>query len=50
MDGSYKIQRPFNFILQEGADLSAATQAFVDFSTGAGAQDLIRAADAVPVK
>jgi phosphate transport system substrate-binding protein len=50
MDGSYKIQRPFNFILQEGADLSASAQAFVDFATSAGAQNLIRAADAVPVK
>jgi phosphate transport system substrate-binding protein len=50
MDGSYKIQRPFNFILQEDADLSAAAQAFVDFATSAGAQDIIRAADAVPVK
>ncbi len=48
LDGSYTIQRPFNFITKDGAALSAAAQAFLTFSTGADAADLIRAAGAVP--
>lgn len=49
LDGSYKIQRPFNFVIAEDAELSPAAQAFVDFSTSANAADLIREAGAVPV-
>lgn len=49
MDGSYKIQRPFNFILKEGATPSPTAQAFIDFATGSKAADLVRSADAVPV-
>ena len=49
LDGTYAIQRPFNFIISESAQLSPAAQAFVDFATSAKAADLIREAGAVPV-
>lgn len=48
-DGSYKIQRPFNLILKEGAQLSPQVQAFIDYATSPEAADLIRGAGAVPV-
>lgn len=48
-DGSYAIQRPFNLILKEGAQLSPQAQAFVDFATSPEAADLIREAGAVPL-
>ncbi len=48
LDGSYAIQRPFNFIFSEDATLSSAAQAFVDFATSKEAADLIREAGAVP--
>ena len=48
-DGSYKIQRPFNLILKEGAQLSPQAQAFIDYATSPEAADLIRGAGAVPV-
>ena len=48
-DGTYAIQRPFNFILKEGAQLSDAAQAFLDFATSSKAAELIREAGAVPV-
>lgn len=48
LDGSYAIQRPFVLVTKEGATLSAATQAFFDFATSTAANDLIRAAGAVP--
>jgi len=35
-------------VTKEGATLSAATQAFFDFATSTAANDLIRAAGAVP--
>ena len=49
LDGSYAIQRPFVFVTKDGAALSAQAQAFFDFTTSSAANDLIRAAGAVPV-
>ena len=49
LDGSYAIQRPFVFVTKDGVALSAQAQAFFDFATSAAANDLIRAAGAVPV-
>ena len=49
LDGSYAIQRPFVFVTKGSAALSAQAQAFFDFATSAAANDLIRAAGAVPV-
>ena len=49
LDGSYAIQRPFVFVTKDGAALSTQAQAFFDFATSAAANDLIRAAGAVPV-
>ncbi len=48
-DGTYVIQRPFNFVLKDGAELSAQAQAFVDFATSDAAAQLIRDAGAVPL-
>ena len=48
LDGSYKIQRPFNFIVSEDAQLSPAAQAFIEFATSKDAAALIRDAGAVP--
>ena len=50
LDGSYPIQRPFVMVTKTGAELSQAAQAFFDFATSSAANDLIRAAGAVPVK
>ena len=47
-DGSYKVQRPFVLVTQEGAALSPAAQAFFDYATSPAAADLIRQAGAVP--
>ena len=49
LDGSYAIQRNFNFILSDTAELSSAAQAFVDWATSADASGLIAGAGAVPV-
>ena len=49
LNGSYAIQRPFEFVTKDGAALSAQAQAFFDFATSSAANDLIRAAGAVPV-
>ena len=49
LDGSYAIQRPFVFVTKDGEALSAQAQAFFDFATSSAANDLIRAAGAVPV-
>ena len=49
LDGSYAIQRPFVFVTKDSAALSVQAQAFFDFATSAAANDLIRAAGAVPV-
>lgn len=48
-DGSYAIQRPFNVIVKEGAELSEQAQAFLDFITSSAANDLITKAGAIPV-
>ena len=32
-DGTYKIQRPFVFVTKDGAELSEAAQAFIEFAT-----------------
>ena len=48
-DGSYTIQRPFNFITKDGAALSAPAQAFFDYAMSKDVADLIRAAGAVPM-
>ena len=49
LDGSYAIQRNFNFIVSESEALSPAAQAFVDWATSTEASDLIAGAGAVPV-
>ena len=49
LDGSYQIQRPFVMVTKADAQLSPAAQAFFDFATSTAANDLIRAAGAVPV-
>lgn len=48
-DGSYKIQRPFVFVTKDGAQLSAAAQAFLEFAASDAASELIVKAGAVPV-
>ena len=48
LDGSYAIQRNFNFIIPEGG-VSDAAQAFIDYATSADAAELITIAGAVPV-
>ena len=49
LDGTYEIQRPFVLVTKDGTELSAQAQAFFDFATSAAANDLIKAAGAVPV-
>ena len=49
LDGSYAIQRPFVLVTKEGQALTAPAEAFYDFATSAAANDLIKAAGAVPV-
>lgn len=49
LDGTYAIQRPFVLVTKDGTALSAQAQAFFDFATSSAANDLIRAAGAVPV-
>ena len=49
LDGTYAIQRNFNFIISDSAQLSPAAQAFVDWATSTEAADLIAGAGAVPV-
>ena len=46
-DGSYVVQRPFVLVTKEGAELSAAAQAFFDYATSADAASVISAAGAV---
>ena len=48
-DGSYQVQRPFVLVTVEGKALSAAAQSFFDYATSTAANDLIKAAGAVPV-
>ena len=47
--GEYKIQRPFVFATKSDTPLSAAAQAFFDYSTSADASSIIAGAGAVPV-
>ena len=49
LDGTYEIQRNFNFIISDSKELSPAAQAFVDWATSTAASDLIAGAGAVPV-
>ena len=49
LDGTYAIQRNFNFIVSDSTELSEAAQAFVDWATSTEASDLIAGAGAVPV-
>ena len=49
LDGSYAIQRPFVLVAKTDAPLSTAAQAFFDYATSSAANDLIKAAGAVPV-
>ncbi len=49
LDGTYTIQRPFVFATRADEPLSNAAQAFFDWATSADANDLIKAAGAVPV-
>ena len=49
LDGSYAIQRPFVLVTRDGVTLSPAAQAFFDYATSTAANDLIKAAGAVPV-
>ena len=49
LDGTYAIQRNFNFIVSDSTELSEAAQAFVDWATSSEASDLIAGAGAVPV-
>lgn len=49
LDGTYKVQRPFNFITNDSAELSEAAQAFIDFAVSSDAAELIRLAGAVPL-
>lgn len=48
-DGTYKIQRPFVFVTNDSAELSETAQAFFDFAQSDEADELIRAAGAVPL-
>ena len=48
-DGTYTVQRPFVLVTKTGTALSPAAQAFFDYMTGAGADELIAAAGAVPL-
>ena len=47
-DGTYAIQRPFIVITKEGAELTPAAQAFLDYATSDAVADLIIQAGAVP--
>lgn len=49
-DGTYKIQRPFVFVTKEGAALSPAAQAFVDFALSEDAKQMVADAGAVPLR
>lgn len=46
-DGSYEIQRPFVMITKEGAELSLAAQAFLDYALSDEAAEIIALAGAV---
>ena len=48
LDGSYAIQRPFVLVTKTDAVLSPAAQAFFDYAASTAANELIKAAGAVP--
>ncbi len=48
-DGSYAVQRPFNFIVKKDAQLSDAAQAFITYATDGSANEWILEAGCVPV-
>lgn len=50
LDGSYAIQRPFVFVVKEGAALSEATQAFMDYCFSDSVKDVISGAGVVPAR
>ena len=50
LDGSYAIQRNFNMITKQGAEISPAAQAFIDFALSPEAADIIAQAGAVQAK
>ena len=47
-DGTYAVQRPFVLVTRTGEALSQAAQAFFDYITSAGANDIITKAGVVP--
>lgn len=49
LDGTYAIQRPFVLVTKDGGELSVPAQAFFAYMTSADANDLIKAAGAVPI-
>ena len=49
-DGTYEIQRPFVMVTKDGAELSEAAQAFLEFAMSEAAADIIAAAGAVSPK
>ena len=48
-DGSYAIQRPFNFVVKKDAERSEAAQAFIEYVTSGDANEWITEAGCVPV-
>ncbi len=48
LDGTYVIQRPFILVTKDGAALSAAAQAFLDYILSADAHEIITGAGVVP--
>ena len=48
LDGTYVIQRPFVLVTKAGTELSAAAQAFYNYTLSADAHELITAAGVVP--
>lgn len=50
LDGTYSVQRNFNMITKQGAELSAAAKAFIEFALSPEAADIIAAAGAVQAK
>ena len=46
-DGTFPIQRPFLIVTKEGAELSSAAQAFLEYAMSAEVADLIAQAGAV---
>ena len=48
-DGSYVLQRPFNFVVKKDTELSDAAQAFITWATDGSANEWILKAGCVPV-